>query len=147
AWRGLPWQGHRNHSVEKDHYPTDCWNVLFINAWVDTVASDDILAGARRGRDVRLDNLGAHHNSDTKEKLVAIWRTKEAMAVLYEQELERIPIFGQEPAGVEERLSDKLDHGHQYSPCGSGPMRDLEKAVVVVNLDIVGQAVDAGRVL
>ena len=53
VFRGKDW----NHSVEKDHYPTDCWNVLFINAWVDTVAtdqiSDDILAGVRRGRDVR----------------------------------------------------------------------------------------------
>jgi hypothetical protein len=111
--------GTRISDWEKSHYPQNVRVYWQANAWVDTVTMDmiaddfiadvaDIDGGVMYG----LDNLGAHHDIDIKTKLVAAdiypvfapsqctdvvapvdhhvgqWM-KEAMAVMYEHELER----------------------------------------------------------
>jgi hypothetical protein len=63
---------------EKNHYPPNVRIYWQGNAWVDIVAMDQItddfltdVSNIEGGMMYGLDNLGAHHNSDIKAKLVA----------------------------------------------------------------------------
>ena len=111
--------GTRITQWEKDHYPPNVRIYWQANAWVDTVAMDQItddfltdVADIEGGVMLGVDNIGAHHDSNIKTKLVAAdvfpvftptqckdvispvdhhvgnWM-KEAMAVMYGHELER----------------------------------------------------------